>query len=1311
MIEARLYKYDSTKSAYRGTNYSQYILSGVQYTDDLTEVLDTCEITLVGLSFSEEFDPTTKFILELWDTEINQMYDSYSLCVASDVVTQPILSDDHYFNHAITFNEASVIAQGRIVDNCSETFELKDVNLNAESTYNPNENAERILNNVGDSDLVANYESGGTTSPWEKISYKRKFEWVFTEEYLPSTDPNYGRASDWENAKKYIPVAGGETLKLPIPLLATYFGLKGEAGYESNMNLCSVTIEVYESADGTNWTLNTNLSKDINPSAAILREYNWVADWRFQERYGHNLKGYGMNRSNAITGALNEYYKKFAEYDPTIADRFVEIPLTANMQYCVIVKPKFFTTAINELGDHHIDHEPYVDNFYGDSENMYYPYSFSYIHAQLSFTLGYTYSVQNNSQQIILPSVTENNGMPMLKLNFSTYIAGSNASILFKSAPALSAYDLFIDAQLKSQTTEKQEGIYIKDTPLPYYCLGKDINILQNTEIIESSFNQKNFWEILLEIGKYIHAIPYIEFGSNDRFIVKWRYLGQTEKATDNSTKMSIFNSRSVENYVGALNSYVTNMIQRGAQIEEYVAPKSESEDYLVYNDVAVIKTTKPIIEILSLKFRCVTSNGSYYTASTNEYDITNNIYEHNVYELLDVTASTRPNKGEAIYYNLGENIVRGLNYQLPSVNVGDGDTEYAIKRIIGQTIMQNSKTDWQFIRVNDFIFKITYRTKETVRSEQSRPDLRKYLINSYAYEKIPHHKQFNNQQDVSVDSIKLGNQVYGKLIKTGNTEIRETEWNTNIFDLKIAGQLVDIRGNIYYVSKATHTFAQDYIVSEITYSKDYNQLSEIIGIPSEPRFFEISEQSQIDRHISINKFAYLSTQNLESTDYDKYHLKNIRLGFIPNLLCSSQVYPKYAISQIKNDLDNKSAELGLSSFSIDLIHPISSYSMRNTLSFKWEMVDNFSAGDRVEVPNNYPNPQPSTNEAYGKLLPTQYTDIYGRADLLDFIIINDLPSSSITKDKIRTFPLSPYRLQMVKVYGDDYGNGSALTGLSYRTTGNDPWVSITANTTSFEINYGPSALGSWGDIVDSNNNSILPLSNLYDGDYYIINDNGTYCVFVCDDLSGGLFKFTRIYSTNNFADVTRILNTPSAINIDSRIIIDSGFNDVTFGTGEHGLALVKDNRERILFNYNLQILTDSDRFVLSGYMWQQNKGTIKLALLNTEVNKIINNTIPSDTIITKIPIQYTLNKININDMLSGVTDSDLAEVKALAIIDEKTLKVGAGIENYFIVARNIDGLVTPIINVNNQIIGYHTTEARKDWGFFEAAKDLFKHQ
>ena len=129
-----------------------------------------------------------------------------------------------------------------------------------------------------------------------------------------------------------------------------------------------------------------------------------------------------------------------------------------------------------------------------------------------------------------------------------------------------------------------------------------------------------------------------------------------------------------------------------------------------------------------------------------------------------------------------------------------------------------------------------------------------------------------------------------------------------------------------------------------------------------------------------------------------------------------------------------------------------------------------------------------------------------------------------------------------------------------------------------------------------------------------------------------------------------------------------------------HGIALLKDNREMLSFNFNLQVISDSDRFVLSAYMWQNNKNNLKLALLNEEVNKISNETIPNRIITEQlfdIDKELLPNcagiKINIEKTLKNV---NLENISSIAIISTNEVNdyVNSGAK-YFVIARNVSDL------------------------------------
>ena len=776
---------------------------------------------------------------------------------------------------------------------------------------------------------------------------------------------------------------------------------------------------------------------------------------------------------------------------------------------------------------------------------------------------------------------------------FTTYSVDT-AKIVYASSTPYSALALLQKAIINSSLYEKENGVYIADvnqSKLPFYIDDKFVDELSDTLIIENFYNQKNLWQIMVEVGNYIHAIPELKFGSDDRFIITFNKLGRTDEQVDKAekgTKISIFNSRSVEDYISASSSYITNMVQLGGYIEEWVTPKTTNEQLLVYNDTAELVLSKPIIELLNIKVRR-NSDGAIA-------DMTDYIYEENVYKTLSLDYQVIPNRGIAMYYSLGNNVITGGSYQLPQANTNIY-SDYAFKKIIycafkGYPVISPAPEPfgyWSDIDVKDYTFYVRYRTKDSVRQNHIRPDLRKYLLNT-KYDRYPEHNQFNNQQDVVVDSIKFGNNMFGKLIKTGNNSYDIWEWHTAQNDLKHKGELYRINNELYYVAKVTHYIYSSYILSKVSYSKDYNELSNIIGIPSEPRFYEISEQSLIWRELAINDVLYLTDDPTQLEYKSNYmfnydHLADLILG-------SGTEFAKYAITVFKGDKDADQYDqtVGEKDTYIEVLNPINAYSSENTLTYEWDMADNYSAGDKVI----------DTDKAeYNSLRAVGYTDIYGKAPLLDFYIIEDLKTPP-TASEIKAFPESP---------------------ISTKQGETRPFI----------------------------------------GDYDILATN------------------VKNYDTN--------------------------FNG-------RGIGLLKDCREAMSINFNLQMAVSSDTFVLSPYVYLPKKKNLRLVLLADEVNKLSTGYIDDSAIITPLdkdentmsqyfdftPIKtQTQNSwdntkqvtsqfsIDLASILANVNDKHFTgadgfqRIKSIVILCDVSLDIGLDTDvpsipykTQFVVARNI---------------------------------------
>lgn len=1227
MIELKLYLYNSTATDYKGADLSKYLAQGNSYTEDISQELDVGEITLYGFSRKTEFDPSTKFIYEIWEN--GELKNTIHLVCDKDMVSLPQLSDSEYYDHHISMIEPSVLAQKRAVDNISTTYKLKDVNLSQQSTFTDEDEITSFTINNDISDLrgdfgyiVQGYTTTNIYGKYFAISGNIEVQRLSDDETSIKhnqdvDDYNIGTAQNPNYQARFV-----------LPHLQLFGGVSGTRNFQYIGDVSiDYTIKEYDRVQETPtnvWTgeiiSNHNLSNASNIGNITMPSYinEWVVE-DIQQRLGFNERQIFFRKYTDTTAQAPSYITQTITIVPT---REYEITITLH------------------------DFEENIPSGDAPQGLSYHKYTTESVSRWIRNVLtaysgtGGNYWTTNTERAGI-----NYEGVVGIS-RFLFYNQDLLSETIYQSSVPYSALDLLKKAIINSGNYRKRTGGYsiFNFDPIrsvyPFYIDPNFEDELKATQVIENFYNQKNLWEIMLEVGYYIHAVPEIKFGENDKFLITFNRLGETDLKANKCTKQSIYNFRGIEDYISACSSYVSNMVQLDGEITEWVAPKTSSENYLIANDTCDIQVSKPIIELLSVIAKRVGSTGAGHDTIPvgTEIDLTSFIFEENIYNTLGISQSVFINKGVALYYKLGNNKIEGCQYQLPTINTGDVYNDYAIKKVIWSACygydgnITNNTSGWSNVKVNDYIFKITYRTQDNVRLQSTRPDLRKYLLSS-KYDKVPQQVQFNNQQDILVDSVKFGNNVYGKLIRTGNTNYKVAEWSTGYDELKHKGELYEINGDLYYVAKVKHTIFSTHIISDVEYAKDYNQLSQVVGIPSEPRFYEISEQSSIRRDVSINEYIYLGLiKGFGLDEIGRGTLLNIE--HLSNLMFANETgFSKFMLLTFKGDKHATNFEyvLGDKEFRKDILLPINAYSSGTTLTYEVDCVDNYSAGDKVV---NSIQPV-DANENYNSLLAERYTDKYGKSALLDFYILD---------------------------------NVDILQG------GNDQKANVMA----------------------------LPESPI------TTDENDTSKPYVED-----------------YASVIHATNTTKSL---GPLVLDG---DDTYANEVGGAyALVKDNREAISINYNLQLITGTDQFVVSPFVFLPNKQNVKIVLLNKEVNKLTNGYINISNIIvpkdsngndldpyfnvsmtfvqsTNAWLQTTpyLTNINPSTIFASVSNNHFIEqedtsyerVRAIAIICN--YKSGSNdffnLKSQFVVARNIPSTVNRAEALKEWIMGCKLTGER----------------
>ena len=604
--------------------------------------------------------------------------------------------------------------------------------------------------------------------------------------------------------------------------------------------------------------------------------------------------------------------------------------------------------------------------------------------------------------------------------------------ILKQGSTRPNCYDLFKKAQICAET-KNVNGNYkwgdIDNKILPYVVSSETKNKLTNKELIEDTYQNKNLWEIFMQIGKYIHGKPYITF-YNNKYMLNYKDYGISEYSLDKATKNSIYNSNDIENYISSLDSYIQNYFQYGNKVVECIRPTDNDGTCVCSSDNAVLKTKYPILEIVSLKFR------DFDKTNKTTFDLTGYVFEHNIYKILPLhkeisgtTSGYSHYKGNSVYYHVNSTEIQGFQYKEISKNASEVNA-YAIKQAIYEVLTSAGDTRYNNasgVKINDFYFIIQYRTKDDVRFKSYKPDLRKFIRNADV-DLCPIQSQFNNQLDKTVDSEKYGNNTYGTLLRSGNESKDYQDYVVSIDNLKDSGELYDL-GNQYYVSKNTMLIYPTYVACETEYSKDFNKLSEIIGIDSQPRFYEIAEDNYIKRNISIDRFYSL----FDNADINKEY-KSIKDSQLLSMCYQADTgRPNYAMVYFKSISGHNVETLN---YNKNVIVPCIPYMSGNTITFEFDMADNFGAGDwQKDATDEYKSVYYSSSwfaqmlsiftniaikentNTYTTRQSYQYCDVFGKADLMDFRILHESETDAKTDGTKRFVEMNIPELDVDNAY------------------------------------------------------------------------------------------------------------------------------------------------------------------------------------------------------------------------------------------------------------------------------------------------------
>ena len=1036
------YKVFLWKNGQKSTDYTQYLTVPIFIEDRLNEQLASGEIILdlMPLSSKSDFPPKTKFVIERYkQSDFSDIPKIWQMVVDHDDVEE-YGSVPNTCCHRITLIEPSAIAQGIHVDNIALTYELQDVDLNYVTVVPESET-------ISDQNLLI--VSEGASNGWTTPVHSNPTMSLGTVHFLNSFRYEWYGTESLGNIIYRFDGRTSQTINFTIPTLMCQGVLTEDGVFQDLVEVATKTTitKKHYNAEGVVLDESVELEATICGPSDLTNVKN---DTYFVDE-GQVIGG-GTPQKIAYVTRIEPFQSSVSGVLVSIdgLDQFsdhiwqdstwpIEI-VRANNNYSSknIV---FNTQTLTAEQINNNEYLVYEILCTADSSQLPVYYDADCDVWETTGPAGYANSTGSDygSVQYISGSNVK------VQASFSVQDLSQNADYgpYIREGSKYSAYDLIQKTLLTCDTQiidNEQNGlddinyfITIADEKLG----SSDISIidkLETTQVSETIFENKNLWEVLLQVGYYLHAIPYLKFADDgtDRFALSFKLLGDTVKKADTNNKITIYNSKNLNEYYSELDSYVTNLYSPQNEVEEWLVPKSTDGSYIISNNNASLVVKYPITEVIEFKV--------LYNNQTR--DILDYIFEESIYSVLlgylhdENGYRITPSKGAALYYTMGTTEIKGLFYMPPSQN--DGDEFFALKNIIMLAYGLN-ELDAANIKFNDLKFYIKYRTQDSMRITQFRPDLKKFLKNS-SYEKYPKHSQFYGQQEKIIDSERFSANLFGQLVRVGNDVYQMQEYVMNDADEKACGDLVEIYDDTFYVTEVENEMYPDATLQKVTYSKDYNQLSQIVTIPSEPRFYEVSERSKVRREVRLIEFLELSNSNqVEIAEAPRYLNQNDWKVIVKSLLFNDGEIniPNYAYTSFVGDKfrhnedvynmlfpssdvirasDNTIVPVD-SSNHIDCIVPLLHFPLRNGLVFEWDMDDNFKVGDFVDL-TTASKANTNVDEAYYGMRSLRYCDIYGRADLFRFKLFykqewsfeqsQALPKAVLEPDEVDCFAYVP---------------------------------------------------------------------------------------------------------------------------------------------------------------------------------------------------------------------------------------------------------------------------------------------------------------
>lgn len=507
----------------------------------------------------------------------------------------------------------------------------------------------------------------------------------------------------------------------------------------------------------------------------------------------------------------------------------------------------------------------------------------------------------------------------------------------------------------------------------------------------EFSMTQCTLREQLKIIGGFINSEPRLD-ENNIIYFDEFGTTNQSKTVTNKTAYIKHSYSQDINEYCDKVETSAQNIVNSLDFAQGVIFQPSKTQYLTLRTDTINVRVEEgngkfilpfPINRIGtegSVKCGIYNSDGSW---NVEPVDISGFIFEKTEYDsnLNSYTKEYPYSKSLALYFEQGKNYIDGLFYKVPNATGNSLFSKYAIVNILEAVTKKDITSIFQSIPYPLICFQVSYVPIYSVRFSHGKQEYynKEYLFTTdrgYLFSKV------YNQSENLIETRYYGENVKGVAQRLGQVEQVRTYYLNKLSMIPKIGDMIDD----YCITAVNVEITYHSLKCQLALSKDFNRISEYIGINSNKRVYEVDSKEAYKRDILLKDIVVATRSEAMKNDSNTIL---IGLGKYMSIFKSTS-NTDMPVNVVISRSYNKKSDVPFGATQL----PVVSSAFGNAMVFNWNYKDNYSAGEQIiyresgDITGYFQNDVP-------------YGDFYGRAYYHEFRLLygEDVPNLNKSKE------------------------------------------------------------------------------------------------------------------------------------------------------------------------------------------------------------------------------------------------------------------------------------------------------------------------